>query len=57
MVLLEQGLTAEKLYETARELLNDAPRRAEMKAALQRMSVVDSAERIYETILELAKMP
>jgi len=54
VVLLEQGLTAEKLYETARELLNDAPRRAEMKAALQRMSVVDSAERIYETILELA---
>ena len=30
VVLLEQGLTGETLYETARELLNDAPRRAAM---------------------------
>lgn len=53
-VLLEQDLTAEKLYEAAAALLTDAPRRAEMRKNLQRMSVVDSAERIYETILELA---
>ncbi|MBQ1677983.1 MAG: UDP-N-acetylglucosamine--N-acetylmuramyl-(pentapeptide) pyrophosphoryl-undecaprenol N-acetylglucosamine transferase [Oscillospiraceae bacterium] len=54
VVLLEQGLTGETLYETARELLNDAPRRAAMRANLQKMAVVDSAERIYNTILELA---
>lgn len=54
VVLLEQGLTGETLYETARELLNDAPRRAAMRANLQRMAVVDSAERIYNVILELA---
>ena len=53
-VLLEQGLTAEQLYEAAAALMADAPRRAEMRKNLQRMSVVDSAERIYETILELA---
>ena len=53
-VLLEQGLTAEQLYEAAKALMEDAPRRAEMRKNLQRMSVVDSAERIYETILELA---
>ncbi|MBR6120405.1 MAG: UDP-N-acetylglucosamine--N-acetylmuramyl-(pentapeptide) pyrophosphoryl-undecaprenol N-acetylglucosamine transferase [Oscillospiraceae bacterium] len=53
-VLLERDLTAEKLYEAARDLLSDAPRRAEMRKHLQSMSVVDSAERIYETILELA---
>ncbi|MBR6096490.1 MAG: UDP-N-acetylglucosamine--N-acetylmuramyl-(pentapeptide) pyrophosphoryl-undecaprenol N-acetylglucosamine transferase [Oscillospiraceae bacterium] len=54
VVLLEQGLTGETLYETARELLNDAPRRAAMRENLQKMAVVDSAERIYNTILELA---
>lgn len=54
LVLLEEGLTAEALYEAAKALMNDAPRRAEMRAALHRMSVVDSAERIYNTILELA---
>ena len=55
VVLLEQGLTGEKLYETARELLNDAPRRKVMRENLQKMAVVDSAERIYNVILELAK--
>ena len=54
VVLLEQGLTGEKLYETADALLKDPERRAAMRAALQRMSVVDSAEKIYNTILELA---
>ena len=34
--------------------MRDAKRRSEMRAALHKMSVVDSAERIYETILELA---
>lgn len=54
VVLLEQGLTAEALYDAMRELLADAPRRKTMRENLQRMAVVDSAERIYNTILELA---
>ena len=54
LVMLEPGLTAEALYQAARELMRDAKRRSEMRAALHKMSVVDSAERIYETILELA---
>lgn len=53
MVLPEPGLTAELLYTAARDLLNDAPRRSAMRAALQKMAVVDSTERIYQTILEL----
>lgn len=55
VVLLEQGLTAEALYDAMRELLADAPRRKTMRENLQRMAVVDSAERIYNTILELAR--
>ncbi len=54
MVMLEPGLTGEALYQAAKELMRDAKRRSEMRAALHKMSVVDSAERIYETILELA---
>ena len=55
LVLPEQGLSAQALYDTAKALMADAPRRADMRRALQRMSVVDSAERIYQTILELAQ--
>lgn len=54
LVLPEQDLTAEQLYEAAKALMGDAPRRAEMRKNLQKMAVVDSAERIYNTILELA---
>ena len=52
---MEPGLTGDALYEAAKTLLADAPRRAAMRKALQEMAVVDSAERIYRCILELAK--
>ena len=54
VVLLEDGLTAQTLYDTAKELLSDAPRRRAMRENLQKLAVMDSAERIYNTILELA---
>ena len=47
--------TAQALYDAAKALLADAPRRKAMRENLQKMAVVDSAERIYATILELAK--
>ena len=52
-VLLEPGLTAEALYEAAKALMNDPEARRTMKENLHKMAVVDSAERIYNTILEL----
>lgn len=55
LVLLEAGLTAQTLYQTVRDLLADAPRRRAMRENLQKMAVVDSAERIYGTILELGQ--
>ena len=54
MVMLEPGLTGEALYQAAKELMQDEPRRKAMRESLHRMSVVDSAEKIYNTILELA---
>ena len=53
-VILEPGLTAEALFAAARELMMDQTARADMTRALQAMAVVDSAERIYNTVLELA---
>ncbi|MBQ2204115.1 MAG: UDP-N-acetylglucosamine--N-acetylmuramyl-(pentapeptide) pyrophosphoryl-undecaprenol N-acetylglucosamine transferase [Oscillospiraceae bacterium] len=55
VVLTEPGLTAQALYEAADALLRDAPRRESMRSALHEMAVVDSAERICQTILDLAK--
>lgn len=55
LVLLEKDLTAQRLYEQTRALMDDAPRRKAMREALQKMAVVDSAERICNTILELAR--
>ena len=57
LVLLEPETTGESLYEAARQLMNDAEARRTMKENLQKMAVVDSAERIYNTILELAARP
>ena len=55
IVLREDACTGDVLYETARDLLADPGRCAAMRSALHRLAVVDSAEQIYATILELAK--
>ena len=55
VVLTEPGLTAQALYEAADALLRDAPRRESMRSALHEMAVVDSAERICQAVLDLAK--
>ena len=56
-VLLEPGLTAEALYDAVQNLMKDPEQRRAMRENLQKMAVVDSAERIYNTILELAARP
>lgn len=55
LVLLEKDLTAQRLYDEVKALLADAPRRQAMGNALQKMAVVDSSERILDTIFELAR--
>ncbi|MDY2720037.1 MAG: undecaprenyldiphospho-muramoylpentapeptide beta-N-acetylglucosaminyltransferase [Candidatus Faecousia sp.] len=55
VVLRESECSARTLYDTAASLLADTERCARMRSALQNLAVVDSAERIYQTILELGK--
>lgn len=55
VVLREEECDGAALYRTAKELLEDAPRRAQMRKALREVAVIDSAERIYSIIMELAK--
>ena len=55
MVLLESECDGKQLYDAAAELLGDEQWRSQMRKALLDMAVVDSAERIYNTICELAQ--
>lgn len=54
LVLRESECDGIRLYETARELLNDPVRCAQMSRRLKELAVVDSAERILGEILKLA---
>lgn len=54
-VILEKDCTAQRLYEETGKLLSNAARCRAMRRALLDMAVVDSAQRICQTVLELAK--
>lgn len=53
-VVREADCDGDSLYRTARGLLADPARCAEMERALRSVAVLDAAERIYRTITELA---
>jgi UDP-N-acetylglucosamine--N-acetylmuramyl-(pentapeptide) pyrophosphoryl-undecaprenol N-acetylglucosamine transferase len=55
VVLRESECQSGKLYDTAASLLRDPETLAKMSRAVQDLAVPDSAEKIYETILELSK--
>ncbi len=55
VVLRESECDGALLYQTAKTLLDDAPRREKMRSALHSLAVVDSAQRIYKIITDLAK--
>jgi len=54
LVLPESECSGERLYETVTELLAHPERLDAMHRAQQRSAVLDSAERIYQIVLELA---
>ena len=54
-VIKESECSGKVLYETAKQILQDPDRCQQMASAIRKMAVVDSTERIYSTILELAK--
>lgn len=54
VVLREADCDGQTLYDEAKRLLADKTARDRMRSSLASLAVVDSAERIYHTILELA---
>ena len=55
VVLREDECDGETLFRQAKTLLEDEDRCTAMRQALHELAVVDSTQRIYETILELAR--
>ena len=55
VLMLEKECTAQLLYTTIKELLADEAGRETMSAALKKLVVLDSAERIGDILEELAK--
>lgn len=55
VVVRESECSGELLYQTVQQLLDDAPQRKKMSQALRTLAIVDSTERIYRTIIDLAK--
>lgn len=55
IVIRESDCDGETLYRATKELLADPERRRRMRSALRDVAVIDSAERIYQILLELAK--
>ncbi len=55
VLLLEKECSAEKIYDTVKKLLENDSRREKMGAALGRIVVLDSAERICDILQQLAK--
>ena len=54
-IIHEADCTGQALFREAQVLLDDPARCRAMRRALLNLAVVDSAERIYGAILELAK--
>lgn len=55
VLMPESECTAQKMYETITELLEDPVRRQQMSQALRSMAVVDSAEKICDIVETLCK--
>ncbi len=57
VVIRESECDGEVLYRETKKLLEDEKKRKEMSKALRDVAVIDSAERIYQIIVDLAKAP
>ena len=55
MVIREDECDGDSLYEAAKQLLSDRERCRAMRSAAANLAVVDAAERIYQTALELCQ--
>ena len=55
VVMLEQELSADELYTTARDILADARKRQAMSEGMLSLGIRDATERIYETVIALCR--
>lgn len=55
VVITEDQLTAQLLYDTVRQILCDGPTNARMRKAMQSMAIYDACDRIYEQIKLIAR--
>ena len=55
VVMLEQELSADELYTTARDILADAKKRQAMSEGMLSLGIRDATERIYETVMALCR--
>ena len=55
VLLLEKDCSGQLLFQTACGILQDGTRREGMERAMEALGIRDATERIYRTILELAK--
>lgn len=55
-VILERGCDGRSLYRAVKALLANPQKLSEMKAASAELAVYDSAERIYNTMIDIAKI-
>ncbi len=55
IVIEEREVTPRRLYDAARELLVNPDKRLDMSRKLQKISILDAAERIYDEILKMSK--
>jgi len=53
VVMAEQTLTGESLYETSRDILLDAQKREVMSRGMAELGIRDATERLYETVTAL----
>ena len=57
VVIREDECDGEVLYNAAKALLENEERCAQMRTALRQVAVIDSVERIYQIIVDLANSP
>ena len=53
VMLLEKDCSGQKLYDTAKEILESPERCRAMGEAMAQLGTVDAAEKIYDTIMDL----
>ena len=53
VMLLEKDSSGQRLYDAARDILNDAGCRRRMSAAMSALGTIDAAEKIYTAVMSL----